>query len=167
MTTPNRTILAFVLAMAVMAIATPGLGQRPPRNGQDAGTDQGPLGTAPDLADIVPQAARLAGRVMALEDEISGGLDASDLASKCDKLEAALNATDRQLQRLASSKNYKYSDLVELREVLSQESRELQQISGPIGQLLRQLQVARDEWSAEKQRWAGLAVPCDRARRPR
>ena len=74
--------------------------------------------TVPDLADIIPLATELSGRLATLENKITGVLDVSEVERKYDSIRADLEGPAGQLQRLKESKDYSYRKLVELREVI-------------------------------------------------
>jgi potassium efflux system protein len=107
----------------------------------------------PDLADIIPLASKLSGRLVALENRIIGLLDVSAIEKSYAGIEVNLQGPADQLERLTDSKDYKYNRLVELREAVKQESELFEEISKPLGQAIRQLGAWRKEWLAEKGRW--------------
>jgi hypothetical protein len=70
-----KKILGAVLSMAVLLISSHGLAQEQYKGDQTSGAKQETLVSPPDLADIVPSAAELTGRLAALENRTKGGLD--------------------------------------------------------------------------------------------
>ena len=148
-----KKILGIVLVIAVLLISSHGLAREPSKADQISGVKQETLVAPPDLADIVPSATELSGRLAALENRTKGGLDISALEKKYDGIEANLKNHADQLQQLKNSKGYKYDKLVRLREAINQESKMFEKISKPISQEIRQLGAWRKEWLAEKKRW--------------
>ena len=114
---------------------------------------ESPVGE-PDLADIIPLASKLSGRLVALENGIAGLLAVSAIEKRYAKIEVGLKGPVGQLETLRDSEDYKYSKLVELREAVKQESELFEEISKPLNQAIRQLGAWRQEWLAEKKRWS-------------
>jgi potassium-dependent mechanosensitive channel len=148
-----KTILGGVLATAIFLISSHAMAQEQSKADQPSGIKQETPVAPPDLADIIPSAAELSGRLAALENRIKGGLDISKFEKKYDKIEANLKNPSVQLQRLKNSKGYKYDKLVELREIIKQENKLFEEISTPISSFIRQLGALKKEWLAEKKRW--------------
>ena len=68
-------IVAVVLSMAVLLISSRALANQQTQ-GEPPGDAKREVSTkAPDLADIIPLATKLSGRLAALENRIKGGLD--------------------------------------------------------------------------------------------
>ena len=143
-----KKILWISLLMAVLLISNHGLAREQSQVDQTSGAKRETLVSPPDLADIVPSATELSGRLAALENRIKGGLDISTVKKKYDRIEANLQGPASQLQRLKDLKSYKYDRLVELREVIKQEDKLFEEISTPISQEIRQLGAWRKEWLA-------------------
>jgi small-conductance mechanosensitive channel len=107
--------------------------------------------TAPNLAEIVPLAAELAGRLSALENQIP---DVNQIESQYLQLEADLkNLTDR-LQQLKESNNYTRTKLVELKGAIKQENESFKTIIQPLDQAIRQLDSSRNKWLTEQKKWS-------------
>jgi small-conductance mechanosensitive channel len=111
---------------------------------------------APDLAEIIPLAAKLSSRLTVLENKVTFLLDISEVERKFTVIEANLMDPAGQLQRLKDSKDYRFKKLVELREAIEQENESFEQIDGPLSKAIRQLGIWRTEWLAEKKRWNEL-----------
>jgi small-conductance mechanosensitive channel len=107
----------------------------------------------PDLANFVPLTAKLSGRLAVLEIEIAGLPDVSAIERKHSGIEANLKGPVDELQRLKVSGDYRYNELVALKEGLEQENASLEEISEPLRQSIRQLGAWREEWLEEKGRW--------------
>jgi len=116
----------------------------------------------PDLADIIPLASKLSGRLVALENGITGLLDVSAIEKSYTSIETNLKDPLNQLEGLRDSTEYKYNKLVELREAVKQESELFEEISKPLGQAIGQLGTWRKEWLAEKNRWYQWQSSLDR-----
>jgi small-conductance mechanosensitive channel len=137
--------------VAAKAIAAEARG--PSGDPEVAGTQEPPAVEEPDLADMIPLASKLAGRLVTLENRIAGLLDVSDVESNYAKIKTNLQEPADQLRALEDSKDYKYSKLVELREIIKQEAELFERTSKPLSQAIRQLGDWRQEWLAERRRW--------------
>ena len=129
------------------------LAQESPKVDQNQGAiGESPAG-GPDLADIIPLATKLSGRLSALQNSIKSGPDILAVEKKYDdRIKSNLDAA-HQLEQLKNSKDYKYNRLLALKEVLEKENKALNKINIPISQAIRQLASERKEWLAEKLRW--------------
>jgi len=151
---------AFVICMAPTsmtnvvageAIATEARG--PSGDPEGTGVQEPPPVEEPDLADMIPLVSKLAGRLVTLENGIAGLLDVSEVESDYARVKANLQGPADQLRALEDSKDYKYSRLVELREIIRQEDELFERTSKPLSQAIRQLGAWREEWLAERSRW--------------
>ncbi len=148
-----RKIFWVVLPMAVLLIASQLLAHEQSQSDQVSGAKPALSEPAPDLADIVPSAAELAGRLVTLENGIKDGLDISALKRKYAEIEANLKGPADQLQRLKDSKDYRFGKLVELRKEIEQNAELFEEISKPLSEAIRQLEIWRKGWRTEKTRW--------------
>ena len=148
-----RRIFGIVFPMAVLLISSQGLAHQSSQGDQTSAVKAELPGVTPDLADIVPLAAELIGRLATLENRIKGGVDIPAVEKKVEGIEANLKEPVAQLQRLRNSKDYKYNKLVELRKAIKHEDELFQEMSKPISQAIRQLGAWRKEWLAEKKHW--------------
>jgi potassium efflux system protein len=151
-----KKILRFVLPIVVVLISGYGLAQEQSIGDQTTGAKQDVALPAPDLADIIPLAATLSSRLKALEYNVPGLLDISEVESKFAVIEANLNDPAGQLQRLKDSKDYKTKKLVALREAIEQINESFEEINMPLSNAIRQLGTWRRTWLAEKKRWHEL-----------
>ncbi len=78
---------------------------------QQPAAEQTPSPAALDLADIVPLAAKLNGRLAELKNRIQGGLDTAAVEKQYLDIEDRLQAIDGQLEQLGDSPYYKYKKL--------------------------------------------------------
>ncbi|MBT8369834.1 MAG: hypothetical protein KJO34_02660, partial [Deltaproteobacteria bacterium] len=148
-----KKILRVVLPITVLLIPNHVLGQDQPQGNQLPDTKREMPVVVPDLADIIPLATKLTGRLTVLENQIADLLDISAVQSNFVEIEASLKDPAGQLQRLKESKEYRYRKLVDLREAIEKENKLFEKASKPLSQAIRQLGVWRTEWLAEKKRW--------------
>jgi small-conductance mechanosensitive channel len=148
-----KKILGVLLPMAVILISSHVPAQEPSQGDQTSGAKEELTAAAPDLADIVPLAAKLSGRLVDLENKVESGLDVSAVEKEYAGIEAKLKGLAGQLQQLKDSKDYQYTELVELRGAIEKENELFEKISKPLSEAIRQLGTWRKEWLAEKKRW--------------
>jgi len=107
----------------------------------------------PDLADLIPLAAKLSGRLAVLKEEIGVGPDLSGVEKDLSAIVTNLEKHSGELRGLEASGDYRYGQLVILGVALERESSLLEQASQPVTEGIRQLEAARKEWVAEEKRW--------------
>ena len=148
-----KKILRVVLPITVLLISNHVLAQDQPEGDQLLDTNRELPVVVPDLADIIPLATKLTGRLAVLENQIADLLDISAVQSNFVEIEASLKDPAGQLQRLKESKDYRHRKLVDLREAIEKENKLFEKTSKPLGHAIRQLGAWRTEWLAEKRRW--------------
>ncbi|MEN8693035.1 MAG: mechanosensitive ion channel domain-containing protein [Desulfobacterales bacterium] len=149
--------LIHICVMGVIAVLlTPnnGLSQEATSANQPPPAEQEIPATAPDLADIVPLAAKLSGRLADLEKKIYAEKDISEHERNYDGIEADLNDLDAQLERLKSTKGFKYTKLVEIRQAVDNQNDTYEAVNAPLNKSIRQLGEWRNQWLAEKKQWS-------------
>ena len=125
-----------------------------PTDQQAESAEASPLVTSvPDLAEIVPLEAKLAGRVKDLEKQLQIGLDGELLEKSYVELESALSELEVKLETLNQTEQYKYNKLVDLRELLKKKSDTIELVNKPLSQAIRNLGALRKEWQTEEVRW--------------
>jgi small-conductance mechanosensitive channel len=148
-----KKAVLLVLLMALLPVSSYVAAQEQSQGDQPS-TAQGESSVGePDLADIIPLATELSGRLADIENRIESGLDISAVKEKYDEIEANLKDPADQFQRLKDSKDYKYNKLVDLRETIRKEDELFEEIGKPLSRGIRQLGAWRKEWLAEKKRW--------------
>ena len=148
-----KKILVVVLPMAVLLLLSHGLAQEKSQGEKTSGAERELSAPAPNLADIIPLAGKLSGRLAALENRVVGLLDVSEIERECAEIEANLKGPAGQLQQLKEAKDYKYNKLVELKGILGKENRLFEEINKPFSQAIHQLGAWRKEWLTEKNHW--------------
>ncbi len=149
----EKTILGIVLSMAVLFVSNQGLAQEKTQTDQTAAPKGEQSTPVPDLADIVPLAAELTGRLASLEKKVKDLPDVPEIEKAYTGIEANLKRPADQLQRVKESKEYRYHRLVELKQKIETENNLFAKTSKPLNQAIRQLEMYRKEWLAEKNRW--------------
>ncbi len=148
-----KKILRIVLPIAVLLISSHVLAQEQSNGDQISATKQDVAVSAPDLADIIPKAAKLSGELAILENRIRDVLDVSEFEKKYAMIEENLKGPAAQLQQIKDSKDVRLKKLVELRKVIEQDNELFEEINRPLSEAIRQFGAWRNDWQAEKQRW--------------
>ena len=148
-----KKILRSVLPIAVLLISSQVFAQEQSKGDQTTGAKQDAAVSAPDLADIIPLAAKLSGHLATLENTVTSVLDVSESERKYAKIRANLKSPTAQLQQIKDSKEGRFNKLVELKEAIKRENRLFEEISKPLNEAIRQFGAWRNDWQAEKQRW--------------
>ena len=107
----------------------------------------------PALAEIIPLATQISGRLVVLEKKVKGVLD--DVAFEKDyaAIEVELNNYLDKLNQLKNLNSSKLRKLVKLKKQLHKQSELLEENSKPLGKAIGQLETLRKEWLAEKKCW--------------
>jgi len=149
----TKKILRVVLPIAVLLISSHVPAQEQSNVDQTSGTKQDVSVSAPDLADIIPKATKLAADLANLENRVSGVPDVSELEKKYARIEENLKDPGAQLQQIKDAKDGRSNKPVELRKVIEREKQLFEEISRPLSEAIRQFGAWRNAWQAEKQRW--------------
>ena len=155
---PAKTILRIVFLIFVFLISSPVLAQEQPTQEQPNG-DQPPEAkqevteSIPNLADIIPKAAKLSGDLTSLESRVAVAMDISELEKKFAQIKENLEGPAAELQQIKDSKVDKLYKFYEIREIIERESELLEDINDPLNEAIRQFGAWRDDWQAEKQNW--------------
>ena len=107
----------------------------------------------PDLADLIPLAADLSGRLAVLEKRATAGVDLSPVKKSLSTIEANLQSHVVQLERLEAAKTWPYHQLVDLEAAAEAEAAALERVNKSLTGEIRRLGALRKEWLAEKNRW--------------
>ena len=150
---PVNSVFGIMFFMSLSLMSGYGSCRAQSQGTQPAGTADKPSFSIPDLADIVPMAAELSGRLATLENNIKGGPDIPEVENRYQRIEENLTGPAGQVQRLKDSEDVKYNRLLELREIIERENKSFKEISRPIDQAVRQLGAWRNDWLLEKKRW--------------
>ena len=148
-----KKILRSVLPIVILLISSHGFAQDQSKGDQTTGANQDVAGSVPDLADIIPKAAKLSGELAILENRVRDVLDVSEVEKKYIRVKENITVTAAQLQQIKDSKNVRLKKLVELRKVIERENELFEEISLPLSEGIRQFGAWRSDWQAEKQRW--------------
>lgn len=149
----SMNITRCLLPLVILLIVSPVITVAQPQGDHQPAAEQTPSPAALDLADIVPLAAKLTGRLAEFKNTIQGGPDTTEFEKQYLEIEARLQAVDGQLKQLGESPYYKYKKLVALKRSVNQEIELCQTIGLPIAQTIRQLEKSRKAWLVEQTQW--------------
>ena len=147
--------IRFILPLVLFLIFNSGVTLAQSQGDQQPAAEEAASPAALDLADVVPLATKLTGRLADLKKRIQDGLDIAAVEKQYDGIEARLHVLAGQIEGLSQSQKYKYNQLVERKGALKQENELYEVISLPIQQTVRRLEDWRKEWMAERMRWDG------------
>ena len=117
-TSCKKKILGVVLPMTVILISSHALPHEQSQVARTTTAKAEAPAPAPDLAEIIPLATKLTGRLAVLENQIADLLDISAVQSNFVEIEASLKDHAGQLPRLKESKDYRYRNFVDLIEAI-------------------------------------------------
>ena len=109
--------------------------------------------SSPDLSEIIPRATKLSADLSLIENKIDGLKKKSDFEKQYIDISENLEGPAAQIQRLHGSKDVSFNKLVALKEIIEEERKRLEKISGPLSETIKTFGVWRNEWNAEKERW--------------
>jgi small-conductance mechanosensitive channel len=153
MRTTAKRIIGILLLMAVFLVSNQVEAQER--------EDDGPLSAeqeqrveVPDLAEIIPLATELSGRLAALENDVASlSQDVSEFEDRYAVIEKKLRGPYEKLQKLKDTKTYNYKKLVTLSGEITREHKLFEKISSPLSKNISKVGAWRKEWLTEKKRW--------------
>lgn len=152
---PRGKILGAMLAAMLLLLPYQVLAQKKVQDDNASAVKSESSPHVPNLAELIPFAAQLSGRLVALESHSQGGLDTSALEMKCSEIQSRVNALADEVQQLRDSKEHRYGKLSELRSAIQKEETLLERINAPLKEAILRFNSWRKEWLAEKERWDG------------
>ena len=99
-----KKILRFVLPILILLISIHGFAQEKPDGDQVSATKQDVPASAPNLADIIPKAAKLSGELAILKNRVEDVLDVSEIKKNYARIEENLKGPAAQLRQIQDSK---------------------------------------------------------------
>ena len=116
---PAKTILRIVFPIFVFLISNPVLAQEQqtqvqPNGDQPPEAKQEVTESVPNLADIIPKAAKLSGDLASLENRVAVARDISEFEKKFAQIEENLEGPAAELQQIKDSKAGKLNKFYEI-----------------------------------------------------
>lgn len=108
----------------------------------------------PGLADLLSSATNLSSRLAVLEKTMPPELDVSAIEDRYTGIMASLDVLSSELQSVKDKREYRYSELIELKTTILSKSDSLKAISNPLLASIRELGASRNEWLDEKSKWS-------------
>ena len=143
-------ILSLVFSLLTQAeVAAQGVPEAPP-----APEEQEPVEEVPGIADLIPLATTLSGRLVKLEKTIEGRLDLSEVDRRVSEIEATLEQYSQEFQEKHTSQDHIADQLNELKAGLDSEGDEAREFSTSLTDEVRKFGTLREEWLLEKKQWA-------------
>jgi potassium efflux system protein len=144
-----------ILGVVLLAVLVPldGLVHAQSKDPQASGAKRKMSAEAPGLADIIPLASKLSGRLDALENRITGLVDVSAVEKRYAEIEADVQKPADQIARVMETGVYIHRNLVDLKEEIRRQNQLLEEAGKPLRDAIAQLGTWRKEWMAEKEQW--------------
>jgi small-conductance mechanosensitive channel len=139
----NKLVLAVIVLALIFGIAAPRL----------LSAEEEISAVIPDLADLIPLAAELSGRLAVLEQRLASGVDLSEDERRLSGIEADLQNHIVQFEWLKAAETSPYLQLVELEAAVENAAAELEKVNKRINREIRELGALRQKWLAEKNSW--------------
>jgi small-conductance mechanosensitive channel len=108
----------------------------------------------PGLSELIPAVTKLSSRLAALEKRSLRGLDVATIQKSYAEIMTNIEDHSGELQRLKDEKEYRYSELIELKTRILFESNSLEALSKPLIESIRKIEASRKEWLDEKRNWS-------------
>jgi small-conductance mechanosensitive channel len=118
---------------------------------QAAATAQPP--TVPELADLIPLATVLSGRLASLEKTLADGADLSRIEQQFGQINARLDEYAKQIVALKDSHDQRAGRLPQLNAEIKSAEDALARVSKPVTEKVRVLGKLRKEWLAQQKQW--------------
>ncbi len=142
-----------VLLMTIFSITGHVLANEQSQEDNATGVERELLAATPALAEIIPLATQLSGRLVILEKKVKNVLDGAALEKNYAGIEVELNNYIDKLKQLKDLNSNKLRKLVKLKKQIQQQSEFLEENSKPLSKAISQLQTWRKEWLGEKKSW--------------
>lgn len=146
-------LLFLILIISILVFADGQLAAQEPKGSQPSVAEKEKPPAIPDLADLIPLATELSGRLAVLENKIAAALDVSEVEKSFSKIQENLENYSAQLKTLEATEDYLYSNLVQLRTAVEAEVVSLGRVSKKLTEEIRKFGDARQQWLAEQKHW--------------
>ena len=147
-----RTCWVMLLGTMVL-MSHAALAQQNPQAPQTPGIEAEKPPELPGLADLLSSATNLSSRLAVLERTMPRELDVSAIEARYAGIMTSLDVLSSELQSVKDKKEYRYSELIELKTTILSRSNSLKAISNPLLASIRELGASRREWLDEKRTW--------------
>jgi small-conductance mechanosensitive channel len=146
-------VLFPVLIISILVFADGQILAQEPKGSQPSVGEKEKPPAIPNLADLIPLATELSGRLAVLEHKTATGLDLSEIEKSYSKIQENLENYSAQLKTLEAMEDYRYAKLAQLETALEAEAVSLKRVSKKLTQEIRTLGGVRQQWLAEQKQW--------------
>ncbi len=146
-------VLFLLVVISVLVFPDGQLAAQEPKASQPATAEKEKPPAIPDLADLIPLATELSGRLAVLTNKIAAGLDVSEIEKSFSKIQENLGNYSAQLKTLEPSEDYRYPKLVQLKTAVEVQADSLKKVSNGLTEEIRKLVNTRQKWLAEQKQW--------------
>lgn len=150
---PVNKIFWIVLPIAVFLILSSVSAQEQSNGDQTSEAKQNMSVPTLDLAEIIPEAAKLSGQLAILKNRVTNILDISEFEKKYARIEDNLKGLVAQLQQIKDSKDRRLNNLVELRTKIERKNQIVDEITKPLNKAINEFGGWRKDWLVKKQHW--------------
>jgi len=109
--------------------------------------------TTPDLADIIPLASVLPGRLAQLKNKIKGLPDIPLIENQFSEYQQRVDGIGNQLVNTQNAEGMNLYKLININRLLRDEETYFEYINSPLGKEIRKVAAWKTEWVEEKKRW--------------
>ncbi|MGD8876563.1 MAG: hypothetical protein PVH75_02320, partial [Syntrophobacterales bacterium] len=153
----NRNIPAVILTLfAVLCFGQFAYARQTAQTSQPASrtaTEQA-VASTPGLADLVLKAAELSKRLTDTQESLEEVFDPSETETSFRAAEERLSDLSKRLEELKTAEATGYSQLIQLKTALQQETDLLEKNLNPVTASLRKISDLSRVWLEEKKQWA-------------
>ena len=146
-------VLFLMLIISILVFADGQLAAQEPKASQPSVAEKERSPAIPNLADFIPLATELSGRLAVLENTISAGLPVSEIEKSFSKIRENLENYSAQLKTLEATEDYRYPRLVQLETAVEAEAISMGRVSERLTAEIRKLGDARQQWLTEQKQW--------------
>jgi hypothetical protein len=142
-----------VLVAAFLLVPNGVVAESQPQAPQPSDLEEEPPPEAPDMADLIPLATELSGRLAVLEESMVLASDVGPDQEALAEIAGNLDGHSARLKELEASGDYRYTQLLELEAAIPGEGDAVEKMLRPLAGGIRELGAARKEWMEERKRW--------------
>jgi small-conductance mechanosensitive channel len=144
-----RTVKFILLFVSVLIAVYPSAAVA-----EEAGTnEEKPAEQLPGLAELMPMASSLYGRLSSLQKLIIDLPDPYGLERAFSAIDSSLGIPAGEIESLRAKGRFPYSRLLEIKAEIDQLAAGLEETGEPLRDSIRLMDRLRDEWLMEKSRW--------------
>jgi len=152
----SRNMLCKVIVFTLLLINPGGLAAQEPTPAQPISEAPAPPPDVQNLADLIPRATALAGRLAELETTLKSGSDPSDLQNSLSEIDSKLKKYTADLNQFKTASIAGGGKLIKLQAAITRVEGLLAEVSQSVTEQVRALVDLQNEWVEEKKQWKTL-----------